>query len=44
MSLNDGGPIPAGVSDDLPVDALDEQLVAYLDGELEPAEREPALA
>lgn len=39
MSLNSGGSSPLGVSDDSPVDELDEQLVAYLDGELEPSER-----
>lgn len=29
---------PVGFSDDIPVDEVDEQLVAYLDGELPPAE------
>lgn len=31
---------PGRFSDDAPVDELDEQLVAYLDGELEPLERD----
>lgn len=39
MNPSDGGPVVGALSDDSPVDELDERLVAYLDGELDPDER-----
>ncbi len=39
MNPSNGGRLAGTLSDDSPVDELDERLVAYLDGELEPEDR-----
>src|SRR5690606_2215355 len=39
MNPSNGGRLAGNLSDDSPVDELDERLVAYLDGELEPEDR-----
>lgn len=40
MNPSNGGRLTGTLSDDSPVDEIDERLVAYLDGELEPEERQ----